>query len=97
MHLYRHHQVHRMTVKAQKVVKDLFAAFAATPALAQKSGGTLRMYYPDGAPSASIRRPSIASSSGASLDLLTLNVALLRTVSASKRVDPRGLTTGGAR
>ncbi len=49
-HLYRHHQVHRMTVKAQKVVKDLFAAFADDPRLllpefyaqseaAAKSGG----------------------------------------------------------
>ncbi|HZR34719.1 MAG TPA: deoxyguanosinetriphosphate triphosphohydrolase [Nevskia sp.] len=32
-HLYRHHQVYRMTVKAQKVVKDLFAAFSEDPRL----------------------------------------------------------------
>ncbi|HWY25381.1 MAG TPA: deoxyguanosinetriphosphate triphosphohydrolase [Nevskia sp.] len=32
-HLYRHHQVYRMTVKAQKVVKDLFGAFAGDPRL----------------------------------------------------------------
>ncbi|MDE0853022.1 MAG: deoxyguanosinetriphosphate triphosphohydrolase [Nevskia sp.] len=32
-HLYRHHQVHRMTVKSQRVVKDLFAAFSADPRL----------------------------------------------------------------
>ena len=38
-----------------------FAAFAAAPALAQKSGGTLRMYYPDGAPSASIHEEATTS------------------------------------
>jgi len=32
-HLYRHHQVYRMTVKAQKVVKDLFGAFSEDPRL----------------------------------------------------------------
>jgi len=32
-HLYRHHQVYRMTVKAQRVVKDLFGALFADPRL----------------------------------------------------------------
>jgi dGTPase len=32
-HLYRHHQVYRMTAKAQRVVRELFGAFSADPRL----------------------------------------------------------------
>ena len=32
-HLYQHHQVYRMTTKAKRIVRELFAAFLADPRL----------------------------------------------------------------